>query len=648
MKQLHKTAILAVLLLPATAVLAARLPQNHPYQKTLRDYLATLTEKDFAVEIKPVRYVEEYFANPDTVGRYWMFFLNRDMDIPSNEGICALPKHFTLSAIEAGNAVNMNPSRGGFMDPKDVAWWVQWEYPGNPYYKSKPLKLRAFVVAAVDMMMLNQDHDNGRNGRSDFLGGSMIRFSYSFMVTKDAVPEEVRKAYADGLIGMFEKLEKSAPHGSGGSDMEFFQLVGMYYAAEALGGSYKERALKRAYVVIDTVTSKSGNEKHGGAFDVSYQGIALRFLTWAATLYKDAKIDAALHKMLVLKSYLTLPEPDGAMCGPTHFNTGTAADAPHDQWAWVSRDAAMAMIDDEALYTVWARIGVPSEEEMRAAVKNGIERLGPTQPSDKAPTPWGENHWVNTLNFAYDEYRPGSYAKLVKLDREKSMLAKPPFARDKDFILNLNDGGDFLAAKIAGYGAIIHTGPIATQWASGVTGKSGGSLSAFWTPGCGTVILGRCRATQGDTSDEWTDANGRGPYTWGVHAITGRGPSGGYFSTARIREIKSEYQINGTKSAVVRLSGDLAGSSWADPDDELKGQVKYYREFRLDKDGLAITSGLTPDGRDKARELWEMIPVHFGGQKEATTEVGFRVDGKWQPASETAAKTDQVVVSRFG
>lgn len=646
------SAVAIGLLLASASACAAQLPQAHNYQKQLRNYMATLKEEDFKVDLKPVRYVKKHFSNPDTVARYWMLFLGPGADIPSSEGIRVAPKHFTLAAIEAGDTVNMRVGRSAFMDPKDAAWWTQWDYPGNPYHNSKPVKLRAFVAAAVDLMMQDQEHGTGKNRRSDYLGGSMIRFGYTYYVVKDAVPEAARKAYEVGLIRMFERLEKMTPRGSGGSDMEFFQLVGMWYAAEALGGPYRARALRRAGVVIDRITSKTGYEKHGGAFDVSYQGIALRFLTWAAMLYEAPKVNEALHKMIVLKSHLSLPEPDGALFGPTHFSTGTAADAPHDQWSWVSRDAAMAMIDDEALYSVLARIRLPNAARMMARVKKGIERLRTDKPSKKSPSPWRENHWVNTTNYAFDHYKSGFYERLMQLRKQKSMLTKPPFARNEPFIRDLNQGGEFLAARFADYGAIIHTGAIAARWASGVSGKSGGSLSAFWTPQRGTVILGRGRATQGRESDEWTDAHKRGPYTWGVHAITGIGAGGKYFSTSRIRRIRSKYEIRGTKTAVVKVAGDLAGSKWADPHDVLKGSVKYLREFRLDKSGVQVRSGLTFGGRDKVRELWEMIPVYFGDKyyhrKAPMAKVRFRVAGTWQAASETVVETNQVRLSRYG
>ncbi len=652
MRQHCSVACLTLMALGTSFAAAATLPQRHPYQRELRDYLAALAEDDFRLELAPVRFVDESLAQTDTLARHWMLFLTRNADIPSTAGLRAAAGHFTLAAIEAGDAVNMSVGRGAFIDPKDAAWWSQWDYPGNPYYGSKPVKLRAFAASAVDLMMQDEEHEAGANLRSDYLGGSMIRYGYTYAFVKDAVPDAARKAYAAGLVRMFEKLERLTPHGAGGSDMEFFQLVGLWYAAQALGEPYPARALARAHRVIGHVTGKTGYEKHGGAFDVSYQGIALRFLTWAALLYEDPKIDEVLHKMLVLKSHLSLSEPDGVLFGPTHFNTGTAADAPRDQWAWVSRDLAMAMLDNEALYTVWARLELPDVAAMTSAVKNGMMRLGTEKPSPAVPAAWRENHWNDTLNYAFDHYKNGFYERLLQLDREQAEIIRTPFARREPFIRDLNGGGEFLAAKFDSYGAIIHTGRIAEKWAEGVSGKSGGSLSAFWTPARGTAILGRCRATQSQAFDEWDDANRRGPYTWGVHAITGLGAGGHYFSTARLRELESSYDLRGTEEAVVTVAGTLSGSRFADPAGELKGDVTYRREFRLDRTGVRISSGLQVERLGEMRELWEMIPVFLGDKRNhrnaPMAEVAFHVAGAWQPASETAVDAGRVRLSRYG
>ena len=180
---------LTVLLLgPAVHAVAAELPQTHAYQRELRDYLATLQEEDFVIPLKPVTLSENAFEDADDAARYWMLFLERAPDAPGSEGLRVHPRHFTLSAIEAGPDVNMSVGRSQWFDPKDVAWWTHWDYPGNPYIDSKPAKLRAFVASAVDLMMLDHEHEAGKNKRSDYLGGSMIRFGYTYYAVKDALP----------------------------------------------------------------------------------------------------------------------------------------------------------------------------------------------------------------------------------------------------------------------------------------------------------------------------------------------------------------------------------------------------------------------------------------------------------------------------
>jgi len=643
-----------MLLAAALRISAAPLPQAHPYQEKLRGYLATLKEKDFDVALKPVKAVASAWKNSDELARYWIRFQDPAMYSVKSDGLRVASKHFTLVAIEAGDTVNMGGGRNAF-NAKDIAWWAQWDYPGNPYRGSKAVMRRAFVAAAVDMMMQDDELDRRKNRRSDYVGGAMIRWGYTWYVVKDTLPPNVQEAYEQGLVRMFELLENLTPSGAGGSDMEFFQLVGMWYAAQALGGDFPARALKRAHVVIERVTSETGYEKHGGAFDISYQGIALRFLAWAAMLYDDPVVSESLHKMLVLKSHLTLPEPDGTLNGPTHFNTGTAAAAPQDQWAWPSRDLAMAMMDEEALYTIWTRPELPDrlpdKTTMRKKVSKEIVKLVPATPLDTAPEPWKHQHWNMTINYAHDLYRQGAFTRWVALEKARSPLMRPPIDRGKDFITDLNGGGEFLVARIGDVGAIIHTGTIAEKWAKGVSGKSGGGLSAVWMPGRGTVVLGRCRATQGATPDEWTDANGRGPYTWPVHAVTGRGANGHYFSTARLRAVRSRQKVTGATEAVGIITAYLAASASADPRNELKGTVEYRREFRVNRDGVAFKSQLTSDGTDKIAELWEMIPLHMGypdRREPAPTTVKCRTRGRWKPLEGEPLVADRVRLTRYG
>jgi len=280
-------------------------------------------------------------------------------------------------------------------------------------------------------------------------------------------------------------------------------------------------------------------------------------------------------------------------------------------------------------------------------VKNAITRIDTTKPSETEPGPWKENHWGMTLNFAYDQYKQGSFERWRQLEAAKSPLTKPVWSRGENFINDLNGGGEFLAAKFNDYGGVIHTGAIANHWASGVSGKSGGGAVAFWTPNAGNVFLGRTRATQGATPDEWDDKNNRGPYSWAVHALTGKGGKGNYFSTARLKNIQSKYVIDGTKSATVTVGGDLAGEYLADTFDELKGKAVYSREFKVDNLGVGVTTSLKTDGSDKITELYETFPV-FLSPKEPDPKIELRVNNNWVAATDTPTVADQVRVIRYG
>lgn len=73
----------------------------------------------------------------------------------------------------------------------------------------------------------------------------------------------------------------------------------------------------------------------------------------------------------------------------------------------------------------------------------------------------------------------------------------------------------------------------------------------------------------------------------------------------------------------------------------------YNREFRVDKNGVDITSGLKTDGKNQFQDLWAMIPFHTG-HKSADARIEFRVQRKWTPATEKPVETDQIRISRYG
>ncbi|MEZ4701061.1 MAG: dockerin type I repeat-containing protein [Rhodothermales bacterium] len=640
------------------APVSAQLPQSQNYQVVLRNYLASFTEADFALDLQPVGYDDAYFASLDDLHRMWILMEDRGRKMPANTGLRVAPALFTLASIERSGAVYMQVGRNSnFFDPIDAAWWVTWDYPGNPYYLNQAGINRVIAASAVDLIMTaNNLATSTANRRSDYIGGYITRLAYAYYRIKPYLPADVRTAYEEGLRLIFNELIVHYPSGSGGADMETFQLVGMWYAAEAIDDDVmRDQALRQARFVLEAIMKGDGHfHQHGkDGIDLSYEGIAQRFMSWAALLYRDATISGFLDKSARLKAYQTLPEPEGRFNSPSHFNTGTIWGSATDQWFTYHRDHAVAMTTDEAKYLVWTgralgstyTQGLPDENQMRSDIAlaisqrnadaDGAQGWAWNAPSAATPAVWAPQHWLNGIVESADYYPPGFYEELAGLAATDSPLMRPPMLRDTPFIETFGD--DFVIARFPGYGAIIHTGTTVAAWATGIPGLSGGALSAFWTPDGGSAILGRSRGAQNTINDQWT--GDRGWQTWAVHAISGTSESGLPFSTARNRFPTVTRTVDGTTGAVVVVNGAIGAHDQgrSAPDGAIAGQVSYTRTFTLSPAGLTVTSSLASDGTDRVSALWEMLPLYLGdvNQTEGDARIESRVGNAWVATSTT-------------
>ncbi len=652
----------------------AQIPQTQPYQVTLRNYLATLTESDFEMALQPYVYSNAFTATPDSLFAHWLWHENRTFGLPAeHRGLRVPATAFVLTNIEANGQVRMRVGRSAFFDPVGIAWWSQWPFPGNPHRpgtaNSLAARRRAFVGAAVDLMMLDAYNSQDNGVRSDYMGGSLIRQAYVYGIVKSTLPPEVQAAYEAGLRRLFERIEGVSPGANSGADMETFQIVGLWYAAEAIGDDdLRARALARAQAVLDAIIRPAGYEHHGYAFDSSYMGIALRFMTWAGFLYRDQRISQTLDGMLRLKAYLNLPEPgstnyDGVYVGPSHFNTGTDESAVKDQWYLNFRDAGDAMQSDEALYLMYGGrdvqsymkpLGYSDQPAMRSDISGWIDSVnygyygdeGLTTPTAAVSAVWSQNYWNEGINYAHDFAPTGFWGRLRLLRLEGSPLTLPPFSRRPGFVRAFAD--DFLMVKIGNYGAIIHADVIRDQWNGHVSGLSGGSLSAFWTPVTGTVLLGLNGGSQNTTGYEtWS-----GWSNWAVHAISGADAAGRPFSSARNRNPSATFELYGQTAAVATVSGTIGtnDAAMSAPGGAITGAVAYTRVFTCTPTGLSVRTTLTSDQSDPASELWEILPIHMRASPQTTNAiVEFRSGSSWTPASSAlATNVSRVRITRFG
>lgn len=590
-----------IVALIAPAVRAAQLPETHEYQKTLRAYLSKLTEQDLAVEIRQFKPP----ADKLSVDEQYRFWLLSGEQRPAVGGLALPAKVFTLAGIE-GEADVMQPAAAA----ASLAWLARWDSPCNPYFNDAAVKRRAFVIAVIDMVMLDELHalKTGAN-RSDYLGGTLLWLTEAYAAARDILPAEVRAAYETGLRRFVERLRQWGPTGSM-TDMDLFAPVSLKYASDLLGDD-ETKQLAREYshrlFTDPRFFHPAGYFVDMGGFDATYNGISMYFTTWAAFVTDWPFVHEALAKSYRLRSHLMLPEPDGNWFGPCHFSSRTSADVAHDQWSWRYRHAGAAMLTDEAIYAA----PQPPTSELQTQSGRFIQQLNSELgPGKKLAEPWKEHHWTHGT-FTYDHYRPGVYGR----------TAVPVFAQKESFVREFEK--TFLVAKYDNFGAILHTGLVPKEGGSEkMFGYSGGALSAFWTPKTGSVLLGRRGSYQGKTFDTWSDWQ-----IWPVHALTGLTTDGKIITSARERSPKAEYNGGG-----VRVSGTMLVHNGT-------SDATYRRRFVVSEKGVEIESMV--EGGNFS-ELYETLPVFLGDarQKDVNCKIEFQKD-------ETGDKVKAVSIERF-
>ncbi len=623
---------------PASGAGRTMLPQTHAYQKELRDYLATLTETDFQVPEQLFTLAGGDLSDED---RYRAYILAAT--VPPIGGIRQPSAQFTLAGIEGAQAILRPPV---YVDA--MAWLAEWNDPGNPYYRSRAVKLRALVPAAVDMIMLDDAHERLMEGRrSDYLGGTLIWLAWAYRAAQDVLPDAPRAAFAEGLKKFVRRLDGWGPTGAM-VDMDLFAAVSLRITAEQMNDP-EITAIARAYVTRLFTDPRyfhpAGYFVDMGCFDTSYNGISLYFAAWAALQSPDwVFVRQATDQAFKLKSRLSFPDPDGNLYGPSQCSSRTSADSAHDQWNFPPRNLAAGMFSDHALYLT----SLPVDAVLSEAPLKVVTELNRTIGWEDADgfklaeaKPWRENHWIasGAVNYAYDHYIKGDYDRRVKLQTEQSPLLKPPFARGNTFIEAYGEA--FLILRQPGYGLAIHTGPVG----GGLHGWGGGQLCAFWTPDAGSVILGRRRGAQSPVPDSYEDWR-----IWPFHAVSGVTAGGNVFTSARLRDCQPVYAVNGQR-AEVRVEG-LIPREATNKGPCLQGEVRYERTFTADTSGLSIETRVTSDGKDTFAELYETIPVFLRDAREQSAQkpasIFFQTGKEWSEArAEPQAGVKAVKIERF-
>lgn len=641
------------------------LPQRHAYQRVLRDYLAQFTEQDFAHGVTGPLTVTESSADVEEKYRTYSMTLMHQPLIGWKRGTPAVnapSRLFLLTSIE-GPLTPPSPAEplvppprpdplpATFIPvplptptgivvppvwPETLVAFTEWEYAGNPYFGNVPLRRRAFVTAAVQMMMLDEHlESSATNLGAGENAQHLISYGDTYRGVQELLPEEVRSAYRDGLLRLGRRLLKNGVTGDN-RHHDLASVIGLAYVAQASGdadfAAEVEKYARRLLTDPQYLHPAGYWIDRGNGLDVGFAGTSNFYAVWAALMTDWDFVSQVVERNYRLRAHLCFPEPNGDLTGPSHFNARLGVPACGDQWHWDgARERAAAMITDEAAYLLqplttmtldgaannrvsWFNFQIkqnpvrPDTYGRKSALKTGYWKNEELAGRTWTWRPVATYNFPISINVPYQFYRPGAYEHLQELSRSRSPLLRSPYLRDETFVRNFADA--FVAVKQSGYASLLHTGPVGKLDAEdgrapypGPLGFGGGQLSAFWTKECGAVLLGR---RGGQSSEQNYDAVD-GWRQWPIHAVSGCTTTGKVFTSARI--FRPEVAVaTESEATVVNVAGVLPqGNEEQGP--TLVGRIEYRRVFRIEPNALQVTTTFSGDGRDQIDELYETLPV---------------------------------------
>jgi hypothetical protein len=657
------------------AVRAEALPRVHPYQEVLCRHLGSLTAADLTPASSAPLDETKAVQGEDRLFRDWALGLMVQPLVGTKRGVPAVSAPaaaFLLENIEREGKVFVPP-----VWPETLAALVAWDYPGNVHHDDRGLQLRAFVGGAVQMMMFHQfaeanDQKRPSPIRPDWHGYNPVYWAAGYPAFKAALPADVQQAYETGLKMVGERMLAWGIRGES-CETDLKSPVGLVAIARAVNDpafTAQVEAFVKPVFTDPAFIHPAGYWVERGGPDLGFAGAANVFASWIALATDWPFAKAALDNVQRLRSHLILPEPDGLLTGPSHFNSRLGSPASADQFTLEGvRDVAVALVTDEVLPfakrpTAEALAAAPAaqahsfNEQISENLRDASGHYYTKDELSVANTmwPWQLKLWM-TFNFpfsvnpAYEFYRPGFAARMAKLEAEQSPLLRSPYIRGENFVRDF--AGAFLAARQPAYAAIVHSGPVGGQSPDdgkhqfgGPLGLGGGQLSAFWTPRTGSVLLG---LRSGMTYDKPLD-DPAAWRSWPQHAVAGVTAAGGFFTSGGIRVPEAATKVEGD-TATVTTKGTIP-ATLAGVEKPLAARIDVARTFAVDPAGVKVETTVSGDGAEPVAELYEVLPVflHEADKqaKQKPTTIEFEVGGAWRPATpDFADGVTAVRLSRF-
>ncbi len=441
------------------ALLSGMDSQTQESYRVLYHWLAHYSLSDFDIPKTEITYNTNFFTSDENTFKFRTLASNSGRNIIGDNGkiLQVSSNAFLLSTIDAnGQILIQRDSNYMFLEPIAGAWLYLWDYPGNPYYQSTNLINRSFSYAIPAMIWLDNQHHKGLYQRTDFIGGSLLRYALPYSAAKSTLPAVVRQAYEYILIKMFNRANTWSLNTTFG-DMNVQTAVGMYYVAKALGNAdYYTTASVRAKYIYDTLVNTAGFEKHENGADLLYNHIAQYFTAWLLSATQVDTMAASLYSWLTpfmdrsckFTNYLTYLDPVTTAkrnyINPSHFNAANGGGMNSVFWnsgfksylaGGMYSNQCRTLLNNQPADSYQQYPLTDSPSTMRTSIQSflssssysnsltndcngsgGNNRWSVRCTSTDMPTaPVAENHWTNDTSFQFNYlyYKSGYYSSLM-------------------------------------------------------------------------------------------------------------------------------------------------------------------------------------------------------------------------------------------
>ena len=634
------------LLLPQESAAQSQLPQDNQYQIDLYNWLETITVQDVTIPEGSFQFNGGGVSVDRLADLYLLTSAIVAFDDSPRFAFQGAPKWFVLddgqgAGIEGSGSVKMLrwASEAAFVYDLDVPNGAG---QGNPYYKDQAMCTRALVSTAVDLIMLDWEHDQGRAVRSDYLGGTLNALAFAYFTCNETIDGATQSVFEAGFDHMMDKFLQWGPR-QVNTNMDTRAVSAVSYLWRASSdAAFKDKALRVARrFMFGSETGTINDLDRGAAIfmeagyvseargpETTYNGVSFFHIMESCNVTQgipewEFMVEPCM-RMIDFKLYQYFHDPisSGFYDGPAGYANRTGDSYVYDQQGHDFRDIVAA--DFHPTHKSLAKnMRWPSNEMLVDAgdlpefIGYGLDQLtryGVGTISTTAPANWSENHWPTSHPYIPPT---GWYNRLKPLLDSNDPLVQTPFERagafnkvfgDEFWVYKSNDGTQ-------DFGFFLEHIP--SQWP--YDSWAGGSIQTFWTEDAGIVLLSK--------HDKSGDEVSRGEDTrvfasienWGTHHVWGYDTEGYSFTSAAWNDVGKGVVTISTDSGAERFvefrSGFADERGWPEGSNDAEGEgidttrALLVSRFTTLQNGIQVKRTISSDQSISVTDFWDTLPV---------------------------------------